>query len=54
MCISSSFYRDETLKLQEDSLEDFKEFTLTGRLLEAIAIGKAPPEDEDAKHEEDP
>ena len=50
----SSYYRDETLKLQEDSPEDFKEFTLTGRLLDGIATGKASPEDEDAKHEEDP
>ena len=55
MSFSSSFFRNETLKLQEDSPEDFKEFTLTGRLLDGIATGKAPPEDEDQKqHEEDP
>jgi hypothetical protein len=30
-------FRDETLKLQEECPEDFKEFSLTARKLEAIA-----------------
>jgi hypothetical protein len=37
-------HSQETLRLQEESPEDFKEFTMTGKLLEGIANGKAGEE----------
>lgn len=36
---------EETLKMQEESPEDFKEFMQTGKLLETIVAGKSSKED---------